>query len=194
MKTRKNELRATVLSRRNLLSEEQLAYAKAAALEKLLLHSPYQSAQTIMVYMDFRKEVPTALILEHILASGKRLVLPLTDENFSIVPYEIPSSDLSAEKEKFFTTSKMGISEPNPEQCIQIAPEQIDLVIVPGAAFDRQGNRIGYGKGCYDRFLPLLRNDIEKIGLAYDLQLLPQIPAEPQDVKMDEVLVVPVPR
>lgn len=193
MKTTKIELRKLVLSQRSELNEEQLTSARTIALEKLLTHPDYVSAQTVMVYMDFRKEVPTASILENILSSGKRLALPLTDGHFAIVPYEIPAVGLGEEKEKYFTLSQMGIFEPDPNHCQPIDPQEIDFIIVPGAVFDHQGNRIGYGKGCYDRFLPLLRKEVKKIGLAYDFQILDQVPAEPQDINMDEVLVISVP-
>ena len=79
-------------------------------------------------------------------------------------------------------TGAFGISEPT-EDCIAVQEREIDLIIVPGVAFDRQRNRLGRGKGFYDRLLSTL--DIPKIGVCYDFQLKDRIPVEPFDQKMD---------
>ncbi|MEG2199082.1 MAG: 5-formyltetrahydrofolate cyclo-ligase, partial [Anaerovorax sp.] len=87
----------------------------------------------------------------------------------------------------------MGIWEPNlhkrglPKPSL-INPAEIDLVILPGVAFDLEGNRLGYGKGCYDRFLPKLKPQAKKIALAYEFQIVKAIPIQPFDVKIDGFL------
>ena len=82
----------------------------------------------------------------------------------------------------------MGIMEPDPLLCEPVDPAMIDLIVVPGIAFDATGGRIGYGKGCYDRFLPQLLDDVPIIGLAYDFQVLPRVPQESTDVRMDAIV------
>ena len=79
-----------------------------------------------------------------------------------------------------------GIQEPSPEKRIKMNPEIIDLVIVPGIAFDRQGGRLGHGKGYYDRFLQFTR--AFRLGLAFDCQLLKTVPTESHDVPMNAIL------
>lgn len=184
----KKSLRKQILSRRSELNAEELKFAGEDALSKLILLRSYNQAKTVMLYMDFRKEVPTGRLINHVIASGKTLVLPLTDKNFEIIPYKIDSSKASLKD--LLKTSSFGISEPNPNYCTIINAKEIDLVIVPGSVFDESNNRIGYGKGCYDRFLPYLRSDVPKIALAYDFQVLNSIPSDPSDVKMDSVLKV----
>ena len=82
----------------------------------------------------------------------------------------------------------MGIMEPDPLLCKPLDPSLIDLIIVPGVAFDSMGGRIGYGKGYYDRFLPQLRADVPKLGLAYDFQVLPRVPQDEFDIRMDAIV------
>lgn len=82
----------------------------------------------------------------------------------------------------------MGIMEPDPHFCIAADPSEIDLIIVPGVAFDTVGGRIGYGKGCYDRFLSRLLADVPVIGLAYDFQVLPRVPQNTNDIRMDLIV------
>lgn len=141
----------------------------------------FQKVETIMLYSDFRNETGTGPLLSFCLKKGKNVVLPLTDSAFLIHPFYVNSeADLSV--------SKMGIREPDPAKCRPCAPEDIDLLISPGVAFDVFGHRLGYGKGCYDRFLPQLRPDVPIIGLAYDFQVLPSVPAEPHDRLMDAII------
>jgi 5,10-methenyltetrahydrofolate synthetase len=192
----KHVIRKEILAKRANIRQNALSEAEEAALNKLIPTEQYRNSKVVMAYMDFRNEVPTGKIIRRILSDGKKLVLPLTDSNFTIIAYEIDSKSKNKKKdpgksfEDFFIESAYGISEPNPALCAAIDPSLIDLVIIPGSAFDRSGNRIGYGKGCYDRFLPLLRKDSYKIALAYDFQVLEQIPTDPADVKMDEIITV----
>lgn len=140
-----------------------------------------------MAYMDFRNEVPTGRIVEQIRLSGKKLVLPFTDKHFRLIPYEIPAEgDLS----DYMVNSAYGIAEPNPTACREAIAESVDLVIIPGSVFDQYENRMGYGKGCYDRFLAGLPQKAFKLALAYDFQVLPCIPADSTDVKMDKILTI----
>lgn len=187
----KDNLRKIILAERSALSLAALRKAEIIVWEKLTSMSQYKASRTVMAYMDFRKEVPTHTILDQIISDGKRLILPLTDPNFSIIPYEIDTKGKTIQQSlDLFTRSSFGIMEPNPESCPVVDPAQIDLILIPGSVFDNSGNRIGYGKGCYDRFLPLLRPDTYKLALAYSFQVLDHIPTDPNDVKMDQILVV----
>jgi 5-formyltetrahydrofolate cyclo-ligase len=85
-------------------------------------------------------------------------------------------------------TGKFGLFEPGPE-APAIAPDRIELAVVPGVAFDRDGNRLGHGKGYYDRFFNSPGFRAYKLGLAYDFQVVEQLPATEYDVKMDAILV-----
>ncbi len=184
----KGSIRKRILAKRNELDVDFTQQAGKSAREKISEIIEFQRAETVMIYMDFRGEVPTDQLINEITSLGKRLVLPLTDEDFSIIPYEILHQ--ADWKEKYLTRSTFGILEPNPNTCAIIDPSLIDFIIIPGLAFDRSGNRLGYGKGCYDRFLPLLRPDAFKLGLAYELQVVPNIPVDSTDYKLDAICVV----
>ncbi len=183
----KSTLRQQILEKRASLAPQIIERAGKAAADKLTIMEEYTSANTIMAYMDFRNEVPTGPIIEMIRNSGKKLLLPLTDKNFNLVPYLIPEEKSLSD---CLVTSAYGIAEPDPAVCKEADPSSIDLIIIPGSVFDQYENRMGYGKGCYDRFLASLTLNAFKLALAYDFQVLPCIPADPTDVKMDKILTL----
>lgn len=183
----KNTIRKEILEKRGSLSHQILERSGHAAAEKLALMEEYLDANTVMLYMDFRNEVPTGRIIDLVRSSRKRLVLPYTDKDFNIIAYEIPKE---GELSDYLITSKYGISEPNPSVCKAADLATIDLVIVPGSVFDQYENRLGYGKGCYDRFLSEIPDSSFKLALAYDFQVLQCIPADQTDVKMDKILTI----
>jgi 5-formyltetrahydrofolate cyclo-ligase len=183
----KATIRQQILEKRASLSPQALEKAGKTAAERLAAMDEYQRSKTIMVYMDFRNEVPTGPIIELIRSTGKKLILPHTSKDFLITPYEIPENGTLFE---YLNSSGLGISEPNDALCKVADPDSIELVIIPGTVFDQYENRLGYGKGCYDRFLASLHNNAFKLALAYDFQVLPCIPAGPFDIKMDKILTI----
>lgn len=142
---------------------------------------------TVMSYMSYKNEFPTHELNKKIIDAGYRLVLPFTDSDFNIIPCIIDSYD-------DLVISKLGIPEPVPAQCAVAALDDIDVILMPGVAFDTAGNRIGFGKGCYDRFIaageehgtcahsPLLA------ALAYAFQIVDKIPSETTDIPCDVII------
>ena len=142
---------------------------------------------TVMSYMSYKNEFPTHELNKKIIDAGYRLVLPFTDSDFNIIPCIIDSYD-------DLVISKLGIPEPVPAQCSVAALDDIDVILMPGVAFDTAGNRIGFGKGCYDRFIatgeehgtgahsPLLA------ALAYDMQVISSVPSEETDRPCDVMI------
>lgn len=184
----KSQLRNEILRKRSRLNQEDLTQGAKELLNQVVSLPEYQQAQRIMIYADFRKEVPTGLLMDQILEDGKKLVLPLTDKFFQIIPYELPPGQ--TEWREQLIPSSFGVPEPDPESWLSVDPMTIDLVLVPGSVFDEKGGRIGYGKGCYDRFLPTLRPQVSKIALAYDFQVVPEVPTDEKDVPMDKILTI----
>ena len=192
----KQEMRKGMLTIRRSLSFQEILDAGKRTAERLFTMPEWQSAETVMLYMDYRKEMPTKDIL---MGCEKKLVLPYTDEEFRIHAFAI-SKESAMEVLRFeetgggdipdgFRISPLGILEPNPRTCREADLSAIDLVVIPGVGFDTHGTRIGYGKGCYDRFLPGLRPDVKKIAIAYDFQIAEEeIPADPTDYRMDAVV------
>lgn len=187
---KKMEIRAAMLKKRQALSREEILQAEKESLpavlsflrkiheesaERLLPDVGSRRPLTVMSYMSFQKEFPTHTLNETILREGFRLVLPYTDPDFQILPCAV--SDLDS-----LPVSRLGIPEPDPAVHRQVRPEEIHVVLMPGIAFDPAGNRIGFGKGCYDRFLSQPSFLPVTAALAYDFQLTPEIPAQPSDI------------
>ncbi len=193
----KQEIRKTMIADRRSLSFQEVMDAGKRTAERLLSTEEWQSAKTVMLYMDYRKEMPTKDILME--AEMREIVLPYTNEDFVIEAYAIPKETV-LEVLRFeetgggdipdgFRISPLGILEPDRRTCRSADLSAIDLVVVPGVAFDVFGSRIGYGKGCYDRFLPRLRPDVKKIAIAYDFQICEEpLPTDPTDYRMDAIV------
>ena len=131
-----------------------------------------------MLYKRLGNETDTNRIINQAFLDKKRLVFPVTDEKSGkITPYY---ADSSTE----FVSGGFSVSEP---ESIEIAtPKDIDIIIVPGIAFDKTGARVGFGKGCYDMFLP--KTKAVKIGFCYDFQLADSVPSDKHDIKMDYII------
>lgn len=136
---------------------------------------------TIMSYMSFKNEFPTVALNNKIINSTHKLVLPLTDADFDIHAFYIDSIDE-------LRRSHLNILEPDPKTCRKANLNQIDIMFMPGLAFDKKGSRIGFGKGCYDRFLSNKKHNIILAALAYDFQIKNNIPSEPTDIPCDYII------
>ena len=177
----KEALRREMLKKRKNLSAEFLQQAELSFAEQIKSLNCYRYAKTVMLYMSFQNEAPTDLLTKQAWMDGKNVVLPYTDKEFKVWAYKVTGPEQ-------LLLSPLGIREPDPAVCALAAPSSIDLIIVPGVAFDPAGNRIGFGKGCYDRFLPLLRTDAPKIALAYDMQIVEALPFQEHDIPLDGIL------
>lgn len=146
--------------------------------------SEYARAATVMGYVHMRNEVRTRSFLPDILAQGKRLVVPycVGDELALFCLHDMDELALGT----------FGILEPKPElrnrEDRRIDVTEVDLIMVPGVAFDHRGGRVGHGKGYYDRLLRQARPDTSLVALAFECQLFPEIPMQPHDVFMDKVV------
>ncbi|HEY8036949.1 MAG TPA: 5-formyltetrahydrofolate cyclo-ligase [Methylobacter sp.] len=156
---------------------------------KFIAHSAYRQAKTIMWYNHCRSEVRTQPALLHELATGKRMVIPYcTKDEQGYNKLGLWLLEDFAE----LVPGMWGILEP-PEQRWgevgkEIAPEQLDCIMVPGVAFDRNGGRLGNGAGYYDRLLKSVRADAVLIGVCFESQLVEQVAMEKHDVSMDVVI------
>jgi 5-formyltetrahydrofolate cyclo-ligase len=151
---------------------------------KLAALPEYAAAQTVMLYVDFGPEVRTRHFLEVAGQDGKRLV----------VPYCV-GDDLGLfllESIDELTPGTWGILEPKAElrglADRTVDPGELDLIVVPGVAFDRRGGRVGHGKGYYDRLLRRVRAGAALVALAFESQLVDEVPMQPHDVFMDKIV------
>tara|TARA_Y100000780_G_scaffold129134_1_gene116202 strand:- start:741 stop:1307 length:567 start_codon:yes stop_codon:yes gene_type:complete len=166
----KNSLRQTMIKIRNSLATKILDKLSDDIQIKIIDMNEFTYANTVAVYHSIRSEVRTLKILNEVLNMNKKLTLPKVVNATEIVFVQIKDleNDLEVGKYKIMTPK---------EHCEQL--ENIDLVIVPGIAWDKQGNRIGYGQGYYDRYLSRFRTN--SIGLAYDFQVFEEIPHQKND-------------
>ena len=174
----KGELTRVALTKRSALDESQRREKNKSILKNILALSEFEYASTIMAYLDFRGEVETRELAAEILNRGKRLVVPLCN-NDNLIPCLINNLDQDIH------AGTWGILEPRKDRLRPLPPLEIDLVMVPGLAFDYQGNRLGYGRGYYDRFLPQLKEGVLAAGLCFTCQLVDRIPTDEYDFKMD---------
>ncbi|MBP5398562.1 MAG: 5-formyltetrahydrofolate cyclo-ligase [Bacteroidales bacterium] len=135
----------------------------------------FREAKTLLLYASLPDEVPTGEALSR-WGTSKRLALPLVQGDELV---------LKAYEPDRLRPGYQGIAEPE-ESCPTIAPEEIDLVIVPGRAFTQEGARLGRGKGYYDRLLPQLAN-ARKFGVAFPFQIVESLPSDPWDERLDAV-------
>uniref|UniRef100_A0A7C4QTC7 5-formyltetrahydrofolate cyclo-ligase n=1 Tax=Schlesneria paludicola TaxID=360056 RepID=A0A7C4QTC7_9PLAN len=144
----------------------------------------YQAARTVLFYLDVRSEVRTRHSLPEALASGKRIVVPYCVDG-ELELFHLESTDELA-------VGMYKILEPRPElrtlAAKRVDVAALDLIMVPGVAFDRRGGRTGHGKGYYDKLLEHARRDTPLVGLAFECQLFDAIPMQPHDVFMDKVI------
>lgn len=175
----KKELRRIFLKTRSELAAEDIIEKSAKIMSRLFSLSEFRGAKTIMFYVDAKNEVKTRDAITRALSEGKRVVVPKVKKGYGLLAIEIKSLDE-------LSPGTFGILEPAGEK--GISPEEIDLVVVPGVAFDKRGNRMGYGAGYYDSFLPKLRPEVKKVAVAFEIQVTDSLPAEEHDVKMDMII------
>jgi len=180
----KESIRARIIEQRKLMSIREV-YEKSAAITKRLCSlKQYANAGVVMAYMSFRNEVATDALIERCIGDGKRVVIPkvLRFPEPTLLIYEI--NDMRQDVVKGY----MGILEPDTSRLERVAPAEIDIAVIPGVAFDKNKNRLGYGAGYYDRFLPELRPDCLKVGIAYEMQVTDNVFAQAHDIPMDMVI------
>lgn len=172
----KSEIRKEILKARSALPAEEAAAKSALIVERLLALEEYRRAEVVMAYADFRNEVRTDRLIRESLARGKAVAVPFTDTREKRL---IPSLLLSYPED--LAPGTWGIPEPAPGRLRPVEPAKIDLVVVPGVAFDIKGNRLGYGGGYYDRFLPQAKPGAFFVAPAFELQVVPEIEPGPHD-------------
>ena len=174
------------LARKNRVAQKNKDELSREVCAKFTALPSYAAAKTVMWYVDAGSEVRTRHTLPEALTHGKRVVVPwCVVETNQLELFHLESMDELVE-------GAYKILEPLTElrdlPSKRVKPEELDLVMVPGTAFDLQGGRMGQGKGYYDRLLAGARPDAPLVGMAFDCQSFDQIPVSPHDVFMDLVL------
>lgn len=176
----KQELRNVAKQRRAAIPASERLRASAAIQACVLKLAVFRQAKSVHSYVSFRDEVATLDLIAAALQAGKQVVAPRVAQESRFLQHYALTSLAGLRPGRF------GILEPDPASCEAVAPQNIDLVLVPGLAFDRRGNRLGYGKGYYDRFLSTTA--APRIALAFDEQLFARIPAGHADIRVDAIV------
>jgi 5-formyltetrahydrofolate cyclo-ligase len=177
---KKQELREKALAERQQISAREWKSKSELIISSLRHADFYKTAKTVHTYisMNHRREVCTDGLLENLLNAEKKAVVPIINfEDESLTHSQICSlSDLKK--------NKWGVAEPKHVNPVDV--EDLDVIIVPMVAADRAGNRLGYGRGFYDRFLS--ETGATKAGLVFDAFLFDEIPTEEFDEKLDVII------
>jgi 5-formyltetrahydrofolate cyclo-ligase len=168
----RRSIRAEKLRERERISPEERLELSISVSQRLLDLVKNEGWTTVHSYLSFRSEVDTYSLIGQLLAREVRVVVPWVEENGALSHHELTSlEDLSE--------GPLGVPHP-PRNEFRLL-DQVEAVLLPLAAFDRSGNRLGYGKGYYDRFLAQLSSGVKRIGLAFAIQEADVIPAMPHD-------------
>lgn len=177
----KKEIRNLILNKRNNLKLKEKSLKDESIFKTLIENDLYKTSKNIFIFINYGSEVETKKIINKAIQEGKKIYVPKTiKENKEMRAIEIKSL-------KNLKEDKFGILEPENFEG-EINKNELDLIIVPGAAFDRRGNRIGYGGGYYDRYFSDLEINIKKVALSYELQLVKNIVSEKYDIKVDFII------
>lgn len=177
----KASLRKVILSIRDRIPLAVKKIKDKAIEERLFNLNEFRTVKTIFFFASFRSEVDTFGMIGRALEEGKIVVLPRVDgQNLGL--YMIKSLDE-------LVPGYMGIPEPSVlTDDRKVSINDVDAIIIPGAAFDETGNRIGYGGGFYDRLLSALQKPVPVIAPTYEEQVINYVPTEPHDRKVNIII------
>lgn len=179
----KKEFRKKVINLRKEKDKDFIKHNSDIITDKLLNLDCIKNAKNIMLYLDFNNEVSTDSLIKKLLNLGKIVSSPITlKEERKLIPSQI--TDLK----NGIQYGAYNIREPKPECSPAINIKDLDVIIVPAVAYDKNCYRLGYGGGFYDRFLENLRKDAVTIGIAFDLQIFDEVPKEPHDAQLDYIV------
>ena len=174
----KQELRAELMSKRKAMSKEKKREAELEIQSRLLMTEEYRACDCVLIYVSTNSEIDTKGVINAAFANKKRVAVPVTNDDYSLSFYYINSL-------KELKEGRFGILEPENHEN-EVTEFENSICVIPALCCDLSGNRIGYGKGCYDRFLASYSG--EKICLVYGENVLPQISSESTDVAVDIIV------
>lgn len=177
----KIELRKEISKKRKLLDINEAKKASEIIVNKMQGLADLKSAKLVFSFMPYGKEVDIKPLNQWILDQGKTLCLPRVINQTEMEPRVVNNINQG------FSKSAFGVLEPTGNNEL-IDIDKIDLILVPGLAFDKSGNRMGHGKGYYDRFLSRCPKSTLFIGVAFSFQILDSIPFNKFDVKVHSII------
>ncbi|MHC4948760.1 MAG: 5-formyltetrahydrofolate cyclo-ligase [Planctomycetota bacterium] len=178
----KADLRERIREQLATMTDERRHDASVAACDRLVRLEPFHHAQQVMLYMPLAHEVDVTAIAIRCFRAGKSVCVPKVDwERRDMSAVEITTFD-----DHVMDTDRHGLRTPRDGRIV--VPTTIDLIVVPALAYSLHGHRLGRGGGYYDRFLPRLRRGATTVGIAFDEQIVDQIPMDQRDRPVDVVV------
>lgn len=175
-------LRAKSIRRRDSIPPAVRSKLSQRIINRVINWIEAEGINVVQLYLSMRSEVETDGLFDYLLDHQKIALAPVTDtQRRTLTPHRILNHATD------FVFHPYGMREPNPKTCPAFPPDQIDLTIVPGVAFDRHGHRIGYGGGYYDRFLRLCPQAV-CMGLAFEAQLIEDTLPQSRDVQLHRIV------
>ncbi len=180
----KQRLRQEILEKLNNIPKEDKEKRVKRLKEKLFSLEEFKKAKCVMFYVSKHYEVDTHEMIDESIGMGKKVVVPITlKEEKTLRPSELKDRELELIK------SHYGIHEPHERHIRPVALGEVDLMVVPGLAFDKSGHRLGHGGGYYDRFLENTPRSVTTVGLAFDFQVVEELPRHSTDIPLKRILV-----
>lgn len=174
------DLRKEKLAVRKGLSREEAALKSNKICKNLLANPWVMDAKVILTYLPYGNEVSLLSLNEYFWQRSVKVLVPVCSKSQDGI---MDAVELTREDLTDLEKNKLGVSEP--KRGFAVEPSLIDLVLVPGVVFDTKGNRMGHGKGYYDRYLPGLKSDAKTVGIAYEVQLAANLPVNSWDYPLD---------
>lgn len=179
IKAEKKKLRKKMIKIRKEIPEDEVNKRSLVIKEKFVKTPDFEKANCIMAYLPFQNEVDTMPIINHAIENNKKVTTPKTyPETKHMVPALLKDLEFDLEYGNY------GILEPREDRLFAADPAELDLVIVPGVAFDIDGYRLGYGGGYYDRFVSKLRKDAVLAAVSFEEQIVEKVPLERWDKQL----------
>jgi 5-formyltetrahydrofolate cyclo-ligase len=177
----KQAVRQAIQEIRDLIPSEERKTKTQEIAERFYSLREYRDAKNILLYYPFRSEIDTTVIITRAITDGKRIILPrVSGKTLELFYVDDIKKDLKP--------GTYGIMEPDRDLCTSAKYSEPDIVVVPGVGFDRHKNRLGYGGGFYDRLIPKLSKNIQKIALCFQVQIINHIPSLAHDIRVDKVI------
>jgi 5-formyltetrahydrofolate cyclo-ligase len=177
----KKEIRSTILKKRHSMLFSEVVEKSERIKEQVFHMDEFKDAKTILFYVSYDNEVYTHEMIKESLERKKHVVVPKIDKNSRTILCS------SLTKWDDLVAGAYNILEPRQECLKEVSPESIDLIVIPGIAFDCQGNRIGHGMGYYDKLLKKKING-QHLGLAFEFQIVERILSEKHDVQVEKIV------
>lgn len=183
IREKKHEIRREIALQIDELTDEALVDRNKNIEARLFEFANFLEAKIVLLYLNGKLEVTSRNIIKRSHDLNKIVVLPVVDTGPSALTLlKVDSIETDLMK------TAGDVMSPNPDRCKRVPIERIDIALIPGVAFDEKGGRLGMGDGFYDRLIPKLPVTTRKVALAFDDQVLPQVPVESHDKQVDIII------